>query len=218
MDTDTARRLVEAAVLQDRERISRELHDGAIQQLYGVALSLEAILRGGRGEPASARLRQLREVVLDAAENIRRYVDDLAGDAAGTRLVEQLRRLVSEAGPSRGLRIALDLDRSLDDLPPAMAHEVLQMAREAVSNVVRHAGASRCEVRARCDGASLSLQVSDDGRGLPVDAPHQGHGLRNLARRSRALGGALTVRAAAGGGTAVQVRFPVPAAAAARAA
>jgi signal transduction histidine kinase len=207
---DAASRLIEAAVHQDRERIARELHDGVVQQLYGVALSLEALLRRGRGEPAGDRLGDLRVAILDAAEDIRRYVDDLAAEPAEAGLVQQLRRLRSEMTAGTRLEISVDLDPDLDDLPPAVGHEMLQMAREAVSNVVRHAMASRCQVRARCEGGGVSLQVTDDGRGLRMDAPSAGHGLRNLSRRAGALGGAFTVGAAAGGGTWLLVRVPLP--------
>ena len=109
------------------------------------------------------------------------------------------------------VEVSLELPERLDEPPAHVRAELLQIAREALSNVARHAGATQATVRLAADDTDLQLEIRDNGRGFdPGTTPREGHfGLANMQARAAALGGGLVVESAAGGGTHIIVRIPV---------
>ena len=212
---------------RERRRVLDDLHDDLGPALSGIGMQLTAA-RGRLVDDTDAARRPLDAVpLLDSAVaateqarlTLRQLVRDLGTDSApaearalGPSLVE-LTAGWSAAAADTGLQVHLaDVD-GLPDLPPAVADAAYRIAGEAVTNVVRHARATRCTVRAVVGSADdghteLELQIEDDGRSREPWLP--GVGLRSMDARAAALGGTVTVTAAVGGGTAVTARLPLP--------
>ncbi len=198
-------------VQADRERIARDLHDHVVQRIYATALSLDRVARS------------LQEVDPYAARRVERSVDEL------DETISQIRSAIfelhdTESGPaSLGRRVGdvvtrvtegsgvvsrLELRGDVDGLAGALAHDLLAVTRELVSNVVRHAAAGRVTVTVdagRGPGDEVAVVVADDGRGLPAVPVRSG--LANLEERARRRGGRLAVAADASG-TRVSWRVP----------
>ena len=107
-----------------------------------------------------------------------------------------------------GLRVQLDVSTTRLDLPAAIETAVYRIAHEAMTNVVRHADASRCIVRLYCNSGHVSVEVRDDGRGLPADY-HAGVGVTAIRERAAELDGELLLAPLPDGGTLVRTRLPL---------
>lgn len=208
---DRVRRL---AIMDERERIGKDLHDGIIQSLYAVGLSLEDVPELMADDPAEAAARVDR-----AIESLNLTIRDIRNFIFGLRpeLLEQADLAASIAALADEFRlntlidVELDLEATPAGIPAEARIQLLQIAREALSNIARHAKASRASVSVAVEGGVLGLVVADNGRGfdpsLPRDAGHQG--LRNMADRAAELGGELTIESAPGAGTRIIVRLPI---------
>ncbi len=206
--------------LEERERIGRELHDGTLQELYAIALRLQAALPL-EGEPAlPPEARAIAAAVAGAVEalaqvmaNIRRYVFG-QGDGAPRPPVDLgplLAGLVASLGSSeRRPRItsALDLPAPFRVSPEA-AHEIGQVVREALANAIRHGGASAISLLGAVAGGTLQLEGADDGSGFEASGGAAGHGLENMRLRASGLGGTLAVDTRPGAGTRVRLAVPL---------
>jgi signal transduction histidine kinase len=206
-----AEEVAQLRLVEERERIGADLHDGVIQRIYGASLFLEDAAELVATQPAEAT-RRIEEVIgalNRAIEEIRAFIFVLRapGDDAGAR--PSLRALAAEVRLHSGLNVDVAVDESAG-LSHAQLREVLSIAREAVSNAARHAGASEVEISLGRDGDGWSLEVRDDGAGFAPGAhPGEGHhGLENMGRRAARLGGALRVESRPGGGTRIIVGFP----------
>jgi nitrate/nitrite-specific signal transduction histidine kinase len=202
-------RMQELSVLNDRERIAHDLHDTVIQRLVGSGMVLQG----------TARLIDRPEAV----ERIQRVIDDLDGTvrdirsaifeldthrAPGRSLRLEVVELAAEAGRGLGFDPVVRLDGPIDTaVPDHISAHLLAVLREALSNVARHAEASKVEVRLVVD-VDVSLQVTDDGRGLP-SRHTAGSGLQNMSSRASELGGRVDVHPAGDGGTVVQWVVPL---------
>jgi two-component system, NarL family, sensor histidine kinase UhpB len=185
----------------ERSRIARGLHDEVGQVLTGVLLQLEG---EGRDEEAKAAVRQALEEVRRIAQELRPEMLEHLG------LVSALTELSRRFADKSGLRIER---RFADDLPPLSDDAelaVYRVAQESLTNVARHAGASRVEVVLEAGTESVVLRVVDDGRGIDESAAVNGQGgLRGMREQAVLVGGALAVKPARQGG--VEVRLEVPA-------
>jgi signal transduction histidine kinase len=179
------------AVLEDRERIAKELHDGAIQSLFAVGMGLQ-------GSALLASDGELRDRIQNAVEELDRVIRDQAIQG----LVEEFQRrtgvvAIAQVDPA----VAADLG--------GRAADVIQLAREALSNVSRHAKAVTCRVSLYRDEGGGILEIDDDGRGFdPARLPGTGQGLRNLRERAEGLGGRAEIDSTPGEGTRVRVTIP----------
>jgi signal transduction histidine kinase len=193
----------EHAASEERQLIMRDLHDGLGSQLF---TSLSRVERGDMddGQIATA----LRGCIAD----MRLALDALASDehnlgaALGNFMFRWEAQLIAA-----GVRPRWDIDLPDDamTLSPHAALQLLRVAQEALTNVLKHARATRVEVRLHQIGDMLEMEVEDDGRGLGI-APRQGHGLGNMGARARRLGGELEMRSGASG-TCVVLRLPMTA-------
>ncbi|MEU4804104.1 GAF domain-containing protein [Actinosynnema sp. NPDC023587] len=194
-ENQRARRLVD--VLEDRDRIARDLHDHVIQRLFATGMSLQGALSSIRQPRVRERVEravgQLDETVLE----IRTTIFDLqaSDDVPGLRrrLLDLVSEVTSDAAVTPTVRMTGTVDNSV---PDDIAEHAEAVVREAVSNVVRHARASELTVTVEA-GDRLTVTVVDNGVGMPEQVARSG--LHNLARRAALLGGTLTVGADAGG-------------------
>jgi signal transduction histidine kinase len=184
---DELRRL---AVLAERERIARELHEGVIQSLFGVGLELQALAAAAAQPAAASRLVRIVDGLDQVIRDLRNYVFGLRpGDLADRQLADALADLGSEWQARTGLPLQLEIDGALAArLGGAAAGDILQITREALSNVARHAGATTCRLRLCREHSQAVLEIADDGRGLPAATGTTGHGLPNMRARAAALG------------------------------
>jgi signal transduction histidine kinase len=202
------------ARLQERERIAMDLHDGVIQTLYGVGMALGAQVRtfGEPASPSSAIVQQAASQIDEVIREIRRTIFDLRPrEFTGGSLEAGLAALVAELEINGVPHPALELESGVADLvPPEAVVGVLQIAREATTNLMRHARASQATIRLTRVNGQVVLTISDNGQGFdpPGTGDHPGQGLRNMAERARMLGGTFTVDSAPGQGTEVRLTIP----------
>jgi len=208
------------AQVRERELIAMDLHDGLVQQLYGVVLGLAARERDlAAGEPpetsdAPATLRQVRAELESIIEETRRYLYDLrARELMPRNLTVGLRLLVDTLRLNAGLDVELQLDPSADArLEPDVRGQLLYVAREAISNILRHAEATAVCIEVALLSDRVQMTIADNGRGF--DASTRGrsrqYGLRNMNTRARNIGGRLDVTSASGEGTQIRLEIPLP--------
>lgn len=203
-------RLADLLVVQDRERIARDLHDTVIQRLFATGLSL-AGLAGRVDDPELARRLQASVDDLDdTVRHIRTTIFELQRPSEPGRSVRrELLELVAEAGESLGFAVSTRFDGPVDtSVDGPLADHLVAAGREALANTVRHSRARRVDFEVQVDDGWLTLLVVDDGVGLPPEFDSGGHGLANLRSRAAELGGQFTVGPGSDGGC--TVRWSVP--------
>lgn len=205
--TRSQERLRTLAVLEDRERIARELHDGVIQALFAVGMSLEATTglipdSGARARVDSA-VRELDQVIRE----LRSYIFGLRTELGRATVTEALSKLGSEFEQRTGVVTVVDVDPAATEGLAGRSEEVVQLTREALSNVARHAEASTCRVSLFPSGRYLVLEIDDDGRGFDLSAGATGLGLWNMEQRAARIGGEMEIGTAPGEGTLVRIRL-----------
>lgn len=192
-------------VLSDRDRIARDLHDHVIQRLFATGLRLQSTLKLDAGTEVRARIEQAVADLDRTVRDIRTSIFDLH-TAGGDGVRRTLLDAVTEAG--EGVRTSVRTAGPVDTMvPPELAAHVAAVAREGVTNAVRHGRAAAVTVTLDVGPAELLLEVVDDGRGITEGVARSG--LRNLAARARELGGSLDVRPLRDGGTRLSWRVPV---------
>jgi signal transduction histidine kinase len=184
------------AVVDERERIGKDLHDGIIQSLYAISLSLEDVpeLMADDANEAAGRVDRAIDNLNAAIADLRQFVVGLRPEHVDrTDFIGLLAMLADQVRRDGVVAVDLDLPAERVDLPAHTRGEVLQIAREALSNTARHAGASTARVSLRRDDHALRLVLTDDGSGFDtsLDAPVGHHGLANMRDRAEALGGSL---------------------------
>jgi len=197
----------------ERRRLSLELHDETAQVLAAVKLQLGLLAE--RLEPELAdRVAHTMDLIDSGMQSVRRVTEQLRPpllDDLG--LVPALRSLADAFALRAGVAVSLDAPESLPALGPDAELALFRAAQEALANVARHAGALAVSVRLTNGGGELTLEVTDDGRGLPpaFDVVHGGHmGLAGIRERIGALGGVTRLAGAPGSGVRLRVTIPVP--------
>ena len=210
-----ARRL---AVLEERERIGMDLHDGIIQSVYAVGLILEYIRLQIHENPEQAveRLEQAITGLNEVIGDLRSYILDLQPSRISVEdlgmALETLRR---EFRANTLIDVELITEEDvLDRLSDSNARELFHIAQEALANVAKHARATQVMMSVRSLGEDISLQVIDNGDGFEVGKQPSllGHGLSNMVERAHNIGGRLEIVSSPGEGTTITVRLPVQAA------
>jgi signal transduction histidine kinase len=205
-------------LLRERQRIGRDLHDGVIQSIYAAGLHLEqaaadeAVAPAGRERVASV-LAELNRIT----DDIRSTIFDLRSGAVEGGDVEEIVTAVAEELRANTL-LPVDLHfggARRARLTADQAEQLHHLVTEALSNVLRHARASRVSVRVDCDARQLAVEIADDGVGFdpPAEvgqgAGGRAQGIENIRRRAELLGGRVEIRSAPGQGTAVSLTMPV---------
>ncbi|MGD0611360.1 MAG: ATP-binding protein [Anaerolineales bacterium] len=199
-DVETARQIEaieEQQILADeRERIGRELHDGAIQKVYTAGLLIRSAQKLAMAEsPLEGRLATAVGVLDDAIVDLRQNLGELHASKPNTASLEQgLRDLAADPRFGSLVKIELDLDLpSSEEFSPEQSSHILAIVQEALANSVRHAHARHIRIHARQVDRRLMLGIQDDGAGIPPQVA-EGHGLHNMHDRAALLHGRLEVR------------------------
>ncbi|MGY2130168.1 sensor histidine kinase [Blastococcus sp. SYSU DS0617] len=198
-----------AAREEERRRLRRDLHDGLGPSLGAVVLRIDTArnLAADRPEDADRLLRQARDDVAAALADVRRLVHDLRPPALDDLGLGGAVRQQAERVLPPQVAVTLTGDGAGAHLPAAVEVAAYRIASEALANVARHARASRVTVALERDAGALVVRVTDDGIGIPPDAP-AGVGLVSLRERAAELGGSCTVECPADGGTVVRAVLP----------
>jgi two-component system, NarL family, sensor histidine kinase UhpB len=196
----------------ERVRVARELHDEIGQTLTAIAIDAErnAAIRQGSERQAWERAAQLAQESVDDLRRIARRLRPEALDDLG--LVNALIALCNRISEHGGIPIARRLPEALPDHPPAVDLVLYRVAQEALTNVIRHARATRAELELEADDERLRLLVRDNGRGLRLDElPAGSNGIIGMRERALLVGGTLSLRSSAGAGTEVELEIPLAA-------
>ena len=201
----------------ERERISREMHDGIAQSLFSISLGLEVCRKQVRREPekVAVRLEELQSLLNVSQTELRRYIYDLRPvklQELGLR--GAIEYWLKEIAPVGATKTQVEEYGARAPLSAEVEFCLYGVAREAVTNAVKHASSSSIRVRIQYASSFVLLIVEDDGRGFGVDGVVNGEvdgkhvGLRSLAERVRAVGGELSIDSAPGSGCRVAARVP----------
>ncbi|HWK28518.1 MAG TPA: GAF domain-containing sensor histidine kinase [Solirubrobacter sp.] len=202
----------ELSVIEERNRLARELHDSVTQRLFGVALAAEsaATLLERDTHAAATEIERVSALAREAMEELRAVVFELRpASLEAEGLATVLRKHVDVLRRVAGRRIELrvcDVPR----LAPATAAQVLRIAQEALGNALRHAGATRIDVGLHASDGTLTLVVADDGCGFDPSGEVRGQrlGLTSMEERATELGGTLRIASTPGAGTTVRLEVP----------
>ncbi len=196
------------AMMQDRERIARDLHDMVIQRIFAAGMNLQAVQSTAQPQMVADRIGSTINELDDTIRELRAAIFRLGQHDERRTLSAQLTELVHERARHLGFEPVLRLSGDLDQLPDFIADQLVATVTEGLSNVVRHARATAAEVRVEHVGDTLSLLITDDGVGLPNE-PKRSGGLSNMMWRAAELGGSCTVGPNEPAGT--RLRWNVPA-------
>jgi signal transduction histidine kinase len=200
------------ALAADRERIGRELHDGTIQSIYASGLILEDVRQALESESERARAQLDRAIASlnRAIQDIRSYIFDLRHEGDMEDIEASLARLTKDFRINTLIEVDLCVEgKEQHMIGPERAQNLYQIAREALSNVARHARAQRVDVLLRYGERHLTLRIADDGIGFPTSNPDgTGRGLKNMRERAQLLEGALVVEGTPNEGVTVALTVP----------
>jgi signal transduction histidine kinase len=205
------RELQRLIVVEDRERIAKELHDGVIQSLFAVGMGLQGTAGLAQDPEIGGRIEAAVEEIDRVIRDLRNYIFGLRpGILADRQLSQALQELADDFQAKSGVLTVVDVDGSVAAKLTARAGDIVQLVREALSNVGRHAGAVTCRVSLyRADGGAV-LEIDDDGTGFDVALREgAGEGLRNLRERAESAGGRIDIHSTPAEGTVVRATFPL---------
>jgi signal transduction histidine kinase len=204
------RELRRLEVLEERERIAKELHDGVIQSLFAVGMGLQGAAALAGDPDLARRIEHAVEEIDRAIRDLRNYIFGLRpGILADRRLDAALRELATGFEERSGVVTAVAVDETVAAELSSAAADVVQVAREALSNVGRHAQAATCRLSLRRSREGAVLEVDDDGVGFDPSTSSGGMGLENLRDRVEAIGGGFDVTSGPTTGTTVRAVFPL---------
>ncbi len=207
-----ARRL---AILEERDRIGMDLHDGIIQSIYGAGLVLENARMLVNEDPARAeeRIRQAIDGLNNTIRDLRTYILDLRPRQLGNEnLLDGLRRLVTEFRANTLAEANLTGNAAdLADLPQSHSLALFHICQEALANAAKHASAKRVDVAVWCTAERAMLEVRDNGKGFDTEKASKtlGHGMSNIHTRAQQVGGDVEISSVIGEGTSILVWVPL---------
>ncbi len=205
---------LEQGLAAERERIGRELHDGAIQRVYTAGLIIESARRQIDDNGLLAqRLDRAMTALNESIASLRAYMTDLRSQPVELSLLEGLEEQTED--PRLAALMDISLEVSWPEPPalnPSQITHILAIVGEGLANAARHARAEQVRVRATGGNGQLLLQIRDNGVGFaPGSQVQEGYGLRNMRDRARLLGGLLTIESEPGRGTEVTLAVPLEA-------
>jgi signal transduction histidine kinase len=218
-----AKRRVAERALEERRRIARDLHDSVAQALFSSVLHTRAAqktlldeggsLSGNLGE----KLSTINELTKRAQLEMRRFIFEW-GPESGDGLVAACERYASSLADEQGLAVEVDGPESSLPLSRTSQIQLYGIAREALTNVVKHAGVASARLRLRIGEDHVTLEIEDHGRGFDLEESHDGHyGLASMRSRAEEIDGVLDIAAAPGRGALVRVEVPIGAGGSSRA-
>ena len=197
-------------LLEERERVGMELHDGIIQSLYAIGMQLQLLklTQPAVGDEVSKATHSLDAVI----EDIRHYILNLkVATYEQQTLRSALQDVVARLHVPDSLRIQISAPDRQPPFSPPVVEAVCQIAYEAISNIIRHADATEAQIETSEDIAQFQMVIRDNGRGfsLSSDSEHEGLGLRNMMQRARIYGGEVVLDSTPGGGARLTLRLPL---------
>lgn len=203
------------AVLGERNRIAREIHDTLAQGYVGISVQLEVLaelLRHNKVDAAQKQLDTTRGHVREGLAEARQSIWALRSQDSGEKTLPVLLRRVTEHAAGHGMETSFAIHGAYRPLPPGVEREILRVAQEAIHNGKKHAGARHLWVQLDYGPAEIALEVRDDGRGFAAGdealSPPGHYGLTGMRERAATIGGALDVTSEPGAGTAVRLHVP----------
>ena len=204
-----SRRLRTVAIVEDRERIARDLHDAIIQDIFAVGLGLQAVAHRVADAELASELGEAATRLDEAITSLRRFIFDLRPPVwAQRRVRDELADLTESLAEPHEAEVELLFRGEIDDLPDRLVDEVLPIVRESLSNALRHADASHISVMVNRRSDRVIVRTIDNGRGFDVEAAATGLGLSNMRTRAGSLGGFIEITTGSGNGTTVEVTLP----------
>ena len=199
------------SVLDDRDRIARDLHDRVIQRIYAVGMSLAGAARLDDLPQVHDRVEHAVDELDSTITEIRTAIFELGETSLPGGLRHAVVQLADELAPTLGMRPEVRFVGPVDNaVPPQVADHILAVVREALTNAAKHAGASRCSVEISVDDDVVLVEVIDNGSGIEIDpAGSVGHGLMNLRNRAEKLSGTFEILSVETGGTRLSWSAPV---------
>lgn len=205
------------AVLAERTRIAREIHDTLAQDIVGISVQLELVSRllGSSVDAARTQLDTARSLVKSSLAEARSSIWNLRSATAGADdLPARINRAVTQAGASGPAKLRFQVRGTYRAAPPAVEDQLLRVSQEAVNNAVHHSGASIIDVTLGYDTQAVELSVDDDGRGFTYDPAgfvQGGHfGLQGVKERAAEIGGVLRIDTQPAKGTRISLRVDIP--------
>jgi len=196
-------------LLEERERIGMELHDGIIQSLYAVGMHLDLIRVDGNIQPDDLQpiINNLNHII----EDIRRYILQLRAKDHVMTVKGCFTSILKRLHVPDDVEIAVDAPEKEPPFTPATFESICLMVNEAVSNAVRHADASQIRLNVAQDDGWFCIEIKDNGRGFnPHEmVNHSGLGLRNMQQRARLFGGTVEIDTEIGAGTVLTINIPI---------
>lgn len=198
-------RLRRVAIVEDRQRIARDLHDSVIQDLFATGLTLQGLAAQLTDEEMTTQLNHAIDTLDNSVNALRSYVFELKETSHSPMgLDERLQQLASRMGATYPARVELNIE---GEVPDEFDEELVILATEALSNALRHSHAINVVIDLIIGGDDMVLRIRDDGDGFDQAGTNPGMGLSNMAARAKALGGDLRIESRPGEGTVVEARI-----------
>ena len=203
-------RVRDAAVIQDRDRTARDLHDNVVQHLYAIGITLESMVREAETSAMAERLALLVSDVGASIRQIRSSIYELGSTEENPGVRSNILSLVRSLDPMFSFSVSVTFDGPVDTvISQSIADQLLATIREAVTNIGRHAQATKASVTLSAHDGTCRLRVSDNGIGMNVDgSARTGLGLVNLRHRAESLHGAMAIECPETGGTVLEWSVP----------
>jgi two-component system, NarL family, sensor histidine kinase DevS len=196
-------------LMDERERIAKELHDGIIQSLFAVGMGLQGTALMSASPETAARVEGAISELDRIIRDLRNYIFGLRpGILADRQLDQALRALGEEVESTSHVPVTIEVDAALSASLSARSHDIVQLTREALSNITRHSRAKHAVVRLVPKASKAVLSIEDDGIGFDAGVPSAGSGMRNMRERAGTMGASLRVSSASGKGTKLRFTFP----------
>jgi signal transduction histidine kinase len=197
-------------LMEERERIAKELHDGIIQSVFAVGMNLQGTAMLAGSPETAARIESSVEELDKVIRDLRNYIFGLRPGILADRQLDQALRVLGQDLQSRSqISVNVEVDAALAAALSPRSADIVQLTREALSNVARHAQASRVTVRLGRRGSTAVLAIEDDGVGFTPNGDSVGNGIRNMRERAAGLGATLDISSATGRGTRLRLQFPI---------
>lgn len=210
------RRIEREAIIEERRRIARELHDGVAQSLGYLNLKTRLLSDSVSSQDAVKALREINDiqnVVQGTYEDIREAIDQLSAEIRTLPIITAIQNYIQEFSSNNGIQVHFEYYKPFPKLSPIAELQLLRIAQESLTNVRRHADASSIDVSIDKTGETIEMIVKDNGKGFLLDeiedSPPGYHGLNIVKERAEALGGELQISTSPGEGTAVLVSVPL---------
>ncbi len=209
------RRIERDTIVEERRRIGREIHDGVAQSLSYLNLKTKLVsdsVSSHHTEQALTELADIRKIVQDTYEDIRESIDQLSAEVRSIPIIPALANFTREFSNNNAIPVQFNVSKTFLQLSPVAELQLLRIAQEALTNVRRHALATKVVVKLESNTQTVEMMVKDNGQGFNLadleKSPPGYHGLNIIKERAEGLGGSLTISTAPGEGTEVRVSLP----------